>query len=74
MLLVRPVNASSANHVRAVFSPYATVLNILYATAMLQQEVQAGKRSAYALAKSVQLFARDLLPTVRWTCHTTALP
>ena len=59
MLLVRPVNASSANHVRAVFSPYATVLNILYATAMLQQEVQAGKRSAYALAKGVQLFARQ---------------
>ena len=51
MLLVRPVIASSANHVRAVFSPYATVLYILYATAMLQQEVQAGKRSAYALAK-----------------------
>jgi hypothetical protein len=42
MLLVRPVIASSANHVRAVFSPYAKVLNILYATAMQQQEVQAG--------------------------------
>jgi hypothetical protein len=42
MLLVRPVFASSANHVRAVFSPHAKVLNILYATAMQQQEVQAG--------------------------------
>jgi hypothetical protein len=39
MLLVRHVIASSANHSRAVFSPHATVLNTLYATAMLQQEV-----------------------------------
>jgi hypothetical protein len=39
MLLVRPVIASSANHNRAVFSQHATVLNTLYATAMLHQEV-----------------------------------
>ncbi len=42
MLLVRPVIASPVNHVRAAFSPHATLLNILYATAMLQQEVQGG--------------------------------
>jgi hypothetical protein len=36
MLLVRPVNASSGNHVRAVFSPHLTVLNTVYAMAMLQ--------------------------------------
>ena len=46
MLLVRPVIASSVNHVRAVFSPHATLLNILYATAMLQQEVPCEERSA----------------------------
>ena len=49
MLLVRPVIASSVNHVRAVFSPHAThatILNTLYATAMLQQEVPCEERSA----------------------------
>ena len=46
MLLVRPVMASSVNHVRAVFSPHATLLNTLYATAMLQQEVPCEERSA----------------------------
>src|SRR5260221_13164784 len=39
MLLVRHIIASSANHSRAVFSPRATVLNTLYATAMLQFEL-----------------------------------
>jgi len=39
MLLVRPVIVSSVNHVRAVFSPQATLLNTLYTTAMQQQEV-----------------------------------
>ncbi len=46
MLLVRPVIASSANHVRAVFSLHATILNTLYATAMLQQEVPCEHRCA----------------------------
>lgn len=46
MLLVRPVIASSANHVRAAFSPHATVLNTLYATEMLQQEVPCEQRCA----------------------------
>ncbi len=59
MLLVRPVTASSVNHVRAVFSPHVTVLNILYATAMLQQEVHVSsavlvtsldKKALYSLA------------------------
>ncbi len=44
MLLVRPVIASSVNHVRAVFSPQATLLNTLYATPMLQQEVPCEQR------------------------------
>jgi hypothetical protein len=46
MLLARPVIAFSGNHVRAVFSPHATVLNTLYATAMLQQEVPCEQRCA----------------------------
>ena len=46
MLLVRPVIASSVNHVRAVFSPQATLLNTLYNTSMLQQEVPCEERSA----------------------------
>ena len=46
MLLVRPVNASSVNHVRAVFSPHATLLNTLYTMAMLQQEVPSEQRYA----------------------------
>jgi len=46
MLLVRPVIASSVNHVRAVFSPHATLLNTLYATAMLQQGVLCEHRHA----------------------------
>ena len=45
MLLVRTVIASSVNHGRAVFSPYATILNTLYATAMLQ-EVPCEQRCA----------------------------
>jgi hypothetical protein len=44
MLLVRPVIASSVNHVCAVFSPHATLLHTLYATAMLQQEVPCEQR------------------------------
>jgi hypothetical protein len=74
MLPVRPVIASSANYVPAVFSPHTTLLNTLYAKAMLQQEVQAGKAmSAHPLARGVQLFDRALLPTIRWICHITAL-
>jgi hypothetical protein len=46
MLLVRPVISSSVNHVRAVFSPHATLLNTLYTTAMLQQEVPCEQRYA----------------------------
>ncbi len=46
MLLVRPVIVSSVNHVRAVFSPQATLLNTLYATAMLQHEVPCEERCA----------------------------
>ena len=46
MLLVRPVNASSVNHLRAVFSPHATLLNTLYTMAMLQQEVPSEQRYA----------------------------
>jgi len=46
MLLVRPVIASSVNHVRAVFSPQATLLHTLYATARLQQEVPCEQRCA----------------------------
>jgi len=46
MLLVRPVIASSVNHVRAVFSPQATLVHTLYATVMLQQEVPCEQRSA----------------------------
>ena len=46
MLLVRPVIASSVNHVRAVFSPHATLLNTLYATARLQHEVPCEERCA----------------------------
>jgi hypothetical protein len=47
MLLVRPVNASSANHSRAVFSLHAPVLNTLYATAMLQQEVPCEQHTSH---------------------------
>ena len=46
MLLVGPVMTSSANHSRAVFFPHATLLNTLYATAMLQQEVPCEQRCA----------------------------
>jgi hypothetical protein len=46
MLLVRPVIASSVNHVRAVFSPHATLLNTLDATAMLQQKLPCEQRYA----------------------------
>ena len=46
MLLARPVIAFSGNHVRAVFSPHATVLNTLYATAVLQQEDSCEQRCA----------------------------
>jgi hypothetical protein len=34
MLLVRPVIASSVNHVRAFFSPHATLVKTLYTSAM----------------------------------------
>jgi hypothetical protein len=47
MLLVRPVIASSANHSCTVFSPHATVLNTVYATAMLQQEVPCEQRASH---------------------------
>src|SRR5258708_40073059 len=46
MLLVRHIIASSANHCRAVLSPHATVLNTLYATLMLQQEVPCEQRAS----------------------------
>ena len=46
MLLVRPVIASSTNHSRAVFFPHVTVLNTLYATAMLEQEVPCEQRAS----------------------------
>ncbi len=46
MLLVRPVIASSVNHVRAVFSPQATLLHTLYATVRLQHEVPCEQRRA----------------------------
>ena len=46
MLLVRPVIASSVNHLCAVFSPQATLVHTLYPTAMLQQEVPCEQRCA----------------------------
>ena len=49
MLLVRPVITSSVNHVRAVFSPQATLLNTLYNTSMLQQEVPCEQGASHPL-------------------------
>jgi hypothetical protein len=47
MHLVRQVIASSANRSRAVFSPHEPVLNILYATTMLQQEFPCDQRAPH---------------------------
>jgi len=46
MLLVRPVIASSVNHFHAGKRPHVTLLNTLYAKAMLQQEVPCAQRCA----------------------------
>ncbi len=37
--LIRPTMLPQWNHVRAVFFPHATVLNILYATVVLQSSL-----------------------------------